>query len=78
MQMWARVNMCTVLWVSRSGSDGKEYTCNAGDPDSVPRSGRVPWRNEWPLTPVFLPGEFHRQRSLASYSPWGLKELDIT
>ena len=26
-------------------------------------------------TPVFLPGEFHGQRSLASYSPWGCKEL---
>ena len=23
--------------------------------------------------PVFLPGESHRQRSLAGYSPWGLK-----
>jgi len=22
-------------------------------------------------TPVFLPGEFHEQRSLAGYSPWG-------
>ena len=22
-------------------------------------------------TPVFLPGEFHGQRSLAGYSPWG-------
>ena len=29
-------------------------------------------------TPVFLPGEFHGQRSLAEYSPWGCKELDIT
>ena len=27
---------------------------------------------------VFLPGEFHRQKSLASYSPWGYKELDMT
>ena len=27
-------------------------------------------------TPVFLPGKFHRQRSLAWYSPWGGKELD--
>ena len=26
-------------------------------------------------TPVFFPGEFHGQRSLASYSPWGYKEL---
>ena len=30
------------------------------------------------LQEVFLPGEFHRQRSLAGYSPWGLKELDMT
>ena len=27
-------------------------------------------------TPVFLPGEFHGQRSLAGYSPWDRKELD--
>ena len=26
-------------------------------------------RRSWQLTPVFLPGEFHGQRSLASYSP---------
>jgi len=26
---------------------------------------------EWLLTPVFLLGEFHGQRSLAGYSPWG-------
>ena len=29
-------------------------------------------------TPEFLPGEFHGPRSLASYSPWGHKELDKT
>ena len=29
-------------------------------------------------TPVFLPGEVHGQRSLAGYSPWGCKELDMT
>ena len=29
-------------------------------------------------TPVFLPGEFHGQRSLAGYSPWGRKESDMT
>ena len=29
-------------------------------------------------TLVFLPGEFHGQRSLAGYSPWGCKELDTT
>ena len=29
-------------------------------------------------TPVFLPGESQRQRSLAGYSPWGCKESDMT
>ena len=29
-------------------------------------------------TPVFLHGKFHGQRSLAGYSPWGLKESDMT
>ena len=37
-----------------------------------------PWRREWLLTPVLLPGEFHGQRSLAGYSPWGPKESDTT
>ena len=29
-------------------------------------------------TPVFLPGEFQGQRSLAGYSPWNYKESDMT
>ena len=32
----------------------------------------------WQPTPVFLPGEFHGQRSLVGYSPWGHKELNST
>ena len=32
-----------------------------------------PWRKEWLPTPIFLPGEFHGQRSLAGYSPWCCK-----
>ena len=36
----------------------------------------IPWRREWLPTPVFLPGEFHGQRSLAGYSPYGHKKLD--
>ena len=30
------------------------------------------------LAPVFLPGKFHGQRSLVSYSPWDHKESDTT
>ena len=29
------------------GSDGKEYACSAGDPGSIPGSGRTPWRGVW-------------------------------
>ena len=32
----------------------------------------------WQPTPVFLPGEFHGQKSLAGYSPWGRQQLDTT
>ena len=32
---------------------------------------KIPWRRAWQPTPVFLSGESHGQRSLASYNPWG-------
>ena len=35
-------------------------------------------RRKWQPTPVFLNGKFHKQRCLASHSPWNLKELDKT
>ena len=44
------------------GSDGKESPCNAGDPGSIPESGRFPGEGEWLPTPVFFLGEFHGQR----------------
>ena len=37
--------------------------------------GKIPWRRGWQLTPLFLPRESHRQRSLVGYSPWGLTWL---
>ena len=37
-----------------------------------------PLRRELLSTPLFLPGEFHGQRSLAGYIPWGGKESDTT
>ena len=47
-------------------------------PGFDPWAGKGPWRTEWQPTPLFLPGEFHGQRNLASYSSWGHKELDMT
>ena len=59
-------------------SDGKESTCNAGDLSLIPGLGGSPEEVERLPTPVFLPGEFHGQRSLVGYRPWGLKESDTT
>ena len=33
-----------------------------------PWVGKISWRRKWLPTPVFLPGEFHGQKSLAGYS----------
>ena len=41
---------------------------NAGD---YPWLRTIPWRREWLSTPVFFPGKFYGQRTLADYSPWG-------
>ena len=63
----------TPNWISRCSwnirgfpgeSDGKEFACNAGDPGLIP--GKIPWRRKWQPTPVFWPGEFYGQGSLAA------------
>ena len=45
-------------------------------PKLDPLVRKIPWRKEWQPTSVFLPGEFHGQRSLVGYSSQGHKELD--
>ena len=91
------------------GSAGKESTCNAEVPGSIPELGRspaegidyllqyswtslvgqtqcrrpgfdpwvgkMPWRREELSSPVFWPGEFHQQRSLAGYRVHGLQRV---
>ena len=47
-------------------------------PGFNPWVSKVPWRRKWKPSPIFLPGEVHRQRSLSGYSPQGHKELDMT
>ena len=39
---------------------------------------KIPWGRKWQPPPVFLPGKFHGQRSLAGYSPWGHKVSGTT
>ena len=61
----------------RGGSHDKESAYNVGDLGLI-GVRKIPWRREWQATPVFFPGEFDGQRSLAGYSPWGCKEPDTT
>ena len=43
-----------------------------------PWTGKIPWKKKWQPTSVFVPGKYHRQRSLVGYSPWGGTESEIT
>ena len=59
----------------------KNPPANAGDArnmGSIPGSGRSTWRRKQQPAPAFLPGKFLGQWSLAGYSPWSYKELDMT
>jgi len=47
-------------------------------PGSNPWVRKIPWRKEWLPTPVFLPEEFHGQRSLVGPGPWSHKESAMT
>ena len=60
---------------------GKESTCQCRRHRRSgfdPWVGKLPWRRKWQLILVLFPRKFHRQMSLAGYSPWGPKELDMT
>ena len=48
--------------------------CQCRDAALIPGLGRFPWSRKWQATPVFTPGQFHGQKSLVGYSPWGCKE----
>ena len=73
---WRRGRLPTPVFLGfPCGSAGKESACNKGDLGSIPGLGRSPGGGHGNPTPVFLPGESHRQRSLAGYSPWGHKSL---
>ena len=57
------------------GSNDKESACSAGDPGSIPVSGRSPGEgNSNPLQYSCL----ENSMDLVGYSPWGHKELDTT
>ena len=57
---------------------GKESASQCRRHGFDPWIGKTLWRRKWQLTPVFLPGKPHGQRSLAAYHLGGHKESDRT
>ena len=66
--------MCTyfnyiIYFFRKKYHSGKESTVQetkeTGRHGLYPWVGKISWRTKWQPTPVFLPGKFHSQRSLA-------------
>ena len=72
-------NLGSLCYQAFAGSlGGEESACDAGDLSLIPGSGRSSGGgNGNPLQCSCLE-KSHGQRSLAGYSPWGHKELDMT
>ena len=74
---WSLIKSCEGLprWQS-----GKESACQCRrlDMGSIPGLRRSPEEGNGNPLQCSLPGKFHDQRSLACYSPWCHKELDMT
>ena len=61
-------------------SSGKELSCQRRRCKRIgfdPWVRKIPWIRQWQFTPVFLPGESHRQRSLACSGQEDCKELEM-
>ena len=75
-------NLCLLTnWGFPSSSAGKESACQCSRCKRLgfyPCVRKIPWRRKWQPTPVFLPGKFRGQDSLAGYSPSHHKESDTT
>ena len=80
--LWlSNIPLRNIPWDFPGGAIGQQPACQCTRLKTHmfdPCVGKIPWRRAWQPTPVFLPGEFHRQRSLAGYSPLDCKELDTT
>ena len=69
---WVLKTVTSIQIGFSGGSVVKSQSANVG---SIPGLKRCLGGEKWELTPIFLPGKSHRQRSLAGYSPWGCKRI---
>ena len=70
-----RVYRYLAQWTSRMAQSDKESTCQCSRQGFDPWIRIIPWRREWQLTPVFLPGKSQGWRSLAGYSSWDCRRV---
>ena len=69
---FSEVSPNSKIWSFPVKASGKEPTCQFRRQKRCgfdPWVKKISWRRAWQPFPVFLPGESHRQRSLAGYSP---------
>ena len=72
MQWIATNESNTIVGASQVVLVVKNPPASAGDVTdmgSIPELEKMPWRRAWQPTPVLVPGECHKQRSLAGYDP---------
>ena len=70
--------MSTLISWGLSGGTRKGSACQGRRLRFDPWVRKISRRRKWQPTPLFLLGEFHGQRSLEGYSPWGHNESDMT
>ena len=56
----------------------RDWELAGSDHEFLTAQFTLKWRRKWQPTPVFLPGESHRQRNLVSCVPWACQESDMT
>ena len=76
--LWYNFYQVWLLWSFSGSSAGEESACNAGDPGLIPGLGRSPGGGHGNPLQYSCLENLHGQRSLADYSSWGHKELDMT
>ena len=65
-------------WGFPGSTSGEESACQCRGPKRFrfgPWFGKIPCSRKWQPTPVFLPGKFHEQKSLAGYSILGSQRV---
>ena len=81
MNIWVLLSFCIIIFSGYMPSSGIPRLHGRSNFSILGNLYTVLHKNirrKWQPTPVFLPGEFHGQRTLVGYSSWGHKESYTT